>query len=373
MQLNVRLNKGLFYLFFKITVRIYRMSRFVYDCNRRHFCRSCGTPISSGGNPIMKFSKKHCAALLLLLCAALLLTVCGKNKDDGFSIAELVCKHEWQEASCTQPETCVRCGKTEGDALGHDYEDTTCISQKPCTRCGTYDGMVLTHEWREDGKVCTLCGMDTRTPEEKFSEALITGLSENFYIAADAWKGGFLEEYEETIPYKEEQFLDPDLTFWAEQYYENLENIHSALEHYGTDNWDTVYTYWLYHDRALILYNINEIMPLTLPAEYRADLQALLDDGETVNSVTQLCKEIDFHEITGSDGKQTHEALTTNTSAVDFKKFSVEIDLLDADGNVVETKTIDVRNWKRGTQKSLKFSTTAKFKSIDVKFANWVN
>ncbi|MBR4078666.1 MAG: FxLYD domain-containing protein, partial [Christensenellaceae bacterium] len=306
---------------------------------------------------------------LLLLCTVLLLSSCGAKNS---SLEELFCRHEWQNPTCTQPKTCSLCGKTAGDALGHDYEDTTCISQKPCTRCGTYDGMVLTHDWREDGKVCLLCGMDTRTSEEKFSEALTFGLFENFYTYAEARKDGFLAEYEALQPYKEEAFLDQDLAFWVTEYYKNLEEIKGVLDRYGTDEWETVYTDWLYHDRALIFYNINKLLPLTVSEECRADLQALLKDGESVNSVSLLCEEIDFHDITGSDGRQTHEALVENISLLDFKKFSLELALLDESGNTVETKTITVRNWKQGVEKSLRFSTNAKFKTIDVKYANWV-
>ena len=45
----------------------------------------------------------------------------------GFSACG--CSHEWQEATCTEPKTCSRCGETEGEALGHDYVDGY------CTRC----------------------------------------------------------------------------------------------------------------------------------------------------------------------------------------------------------------------------------------------
>ena len=38
--------------------------------------------------------------------------------------------HEWTDATCTEPKTCVTCGETEGEALGHDYVDGV------CTRCG---------------------------------------------------------------------------------------------------------------------------------------------------------------------------------------------------------------------------------------------
>lgn len=29
--------------------------------------------------------------------------------------------HKWEDATCTEPKTCSKCGKTEGAALGHDF------------------------------------------------------------------------------------------------------------------------------------------------------------------------------------------------------------------------------------------------------------
>lgn len=44
--------------------------------------------------------------------------------------SESVCAHNWQAATCTDPKTCSKCGKTQGTALGH----TT--STGICSRCG---------------------------------------------------------------------------------------------------------------------------------------------------------------------------------------------------------------------------------------------
>ena len=56
------------------------------------------------------------------------------------------CNHEWQEATCTEPRTCVKCGETEGEALGHDYSEWQVTVEptysadgeqaKTCSRCG---------------------------------------------------------------------------------------------------------------------------------------------------------------------------------------------------------------------------------------------
>lgn len=43
-----------------------------------------------------------------ILCLALILCLSG-----------CACKHEWAEATCTEPKTCTKCGETEGDPLEH--------------------------------------------------------------------------------------------------------------------------------------------------------------------------------------------------------------------------------------------------------------
>lgn len=50
--------------------------------------------------------KKAIVALALCLVLAAL-SGCG-------------CKHEWKEATCTEPSTCAKCGETKGEPLGHD-------------------------------------------------------------------------------------------------------------------------------------------------------------------------------------------------------------------------------------------------------------
>ncbi len=53
-------------------------------------------------------------------------------------VASSCCKHEWVEATCTEPKTCSKCGKTEGAALGHniDYKSGQIITESTCTEPG---------------------------------------------------------------------------------------------------------------------------------------------------------------------------------------------------------------------------------------------
>lgn len=114
---------------------------------------------------------------ILLICISLCLV---------FLLISCKCKHEFSVATCTEPETCVKCGETQGKALGHTFEDSftvvkepTCIDsglrQKVCTRCGsTVEEKILAlghvygdsfvaieptcTEKGETQQVCTVCG-----------------------------------------------------------------------------------------------------------------------------------------------------------------------------------------------------------------------
>jgi len=72
------------------------------------------------------------------------------NMDDVTKLMRFVLKaidkldpHTWQDATCTEPMTCLDCGKTKGSPLGHSYtiatqhmEDDISNVQMVCERCG---------------------------------------------------------------------------------------------------------------------------------------------------------------------------------------------------------------------------------------------
>lgn len=110
-------------------------------------------------------------------------------------LAGCSCKHEWKEATCTEPKTCTKCGETEGDALGHtpgewgvqsiDYVSTIVWLHRPCTVCGKdldTDMKALT-TLVEDEKF--LFSADEFTDRLRymfkyhFNQALTAGLKEN--------------------------------------------------------------------------------------------------------------------------------------------------------------------------------------------------
>lgn len=82
--------------------------------------------------------------------------------------AGCVCKHEWKDATCTEPKTCTKCGETEGEPLGHSWIDATCTEPKTCSVCGETEGNAAGHEWTEatvdKPKTCTKCGLTEGEP-----------------------------------------------------------------------------------------------------------------------------------------------------------------------------------------------------------------
>jgi len=86
--------------------------------------------------------------------------------------------HDWQAATCLLPQTCARCGETEGDPLGHDWQDATCLLPQTCARCGETEGDPLGHTGDRwicllaptctapglQARICTRCLITETTP-----------------------------------------------------------------------------------------------------------------------------------------------------------------------------------------------------------------
>lgn len=74
----------------------------------------------------------------------------------------LPCNHEWQEATCVNPMTCLKCGKTKGKTIDHTWLDATCSEPQTCVFCGKVEGTALEHAWKEATctypKTCIVCG-----------------------------------------------------------------------------------------------------------------------------------------------------------------------------------------------------------------------
>ena len=59
------------------------------------------------------------------------------------------CSHNYSAATCTEPQKCTLCGKTNGAPLGHAYRAATCETPKTCANCGATDGNPAGHKWTD--------------------------------------------------------------------------------------------------------------------------------------------------------------------------------------------------------------------------------
>lgn len=71
------------------------------------------------------------------------------------------CDHEWRVPDCVNPQTCIKCGKTEGMPEGHVWLAATCLESRTCEVCGTTKGDPRGHDWKEatceDPDTCQRC------------------------------------------------------------------------------------------------------------------------------------------------------------------------------------------------------------------------
>lgn len=72
-------------------------------------------------------------------------------------------KHQWQEADCVTQKTCLKCGKTDGEAMGHSWIAATCTAPKSCAVCGETEGEIAQHTWMDATclapQTCSGCGI----------------------------------------------------------------------------------------------------------------------------------------------------------------------------------------------------------------------
>ena len=83
-----------------------------------------------------------------------------------FLLAGCGCQHEWQDASCTAPKTCINCQETEGESIGHNWRDASCMVPKTCIDCQATEGETIDHS-SKDAIEAARKAYDALTPGSK--------------------------------------------------------------------------------------------------------------------------------------------------------------------------------------------------------------
>ncbi len=101
---------------------------------------------------------KKVIAILIVLVLVLAVGIYG-------FLSGWFCQHEWLAPDCVNPQTCAKCGNTEGMPEGHIWMAATCLESRTCEVCGVTKGEPKGHDWKEatceDPETCQRCYLRT--------------------------------------------------------------------------------------------------------------------------------------------------------------------------------------------------------------------
>lgn len=161
------------------------------------------------------------------------------------------CMHDWQDATCTEPKTCVKCGETEGEKLGHDYSELTCTEDSVCANCGDTK-KALGHTFV--GCVCKVCG-ETQNPN--FRRASFEASSEIEVRYGDTFLALDSNPYDEAQSAEDQAFygaLAYDSICEVNNYFELPDSINDKVAHTSmldgvqSETHGIIKTTWSYSD-----------------------------------------------------------------------------------------------------------------------------
>lgn len=307
--------------------------------------------------------------IFFLLCLVILL----------LSLTGCSCEHEWQASTCLAPRTCIHCGETQGKVRSHNWGNTACNSPEPCTVCGTMDGMEFTHEWRDDCKICIHCGHDERPADDRFMDQLSEGINkrwslyryEDSTLTKEDWTNCIKAEYDLLIPFQKEKFQDKALGEAVQLYIRCIVASMEAAENFDPETWNDVYDSKIFQEQCMALYQINQIRPVSIAQEHAPRLEYTLNQGEIISMIFPFFDEILFLYVDGTKVSKKYETTLENTTSLNFKEFTFEIDLYDENGELLETVESSVNRWKPGSKLRFNFNTKVEFHSLKVRFARW--
>lgn len=217
-----------------------------------------------------------------------------------FAFSGCSCEHEWQEATCTEPKTCAKCGETEGEAHGHEWQEATCTEPKICMVCGKTEGNALGHTWQEatcvKPKTCSICSVTDGEPLEHTPGEWEIDESSRSMESGTVWVRQYCQICGTQIDRKLKSFsLDNGsiFLFTPQQFSERLNSIFSLLDDctytakLGILD-DNTMTCAIFEDEAIaaILFNDNT-------SEMNGDLQ----NSATIESLMTYFYTDDISEI----------------------------------------------------------------------------
>ena len=180
--------------------------------------------------------------------------------------------------------------------------------------------------------------------------------------------------------YKDEKFKDSQLQEKAISYINLLTKHKEVCDYIPVDYYGKYLDEFqsIYDERSKIIEDMANNYGLTVEEKFQSNLDEFKTNSQLVqeqdalqNSITNMLNNIQFQEVNDDGyGWKTYQAVVENTSGKDFSEFSVNINLLNADGVIVETQYDQVSNFSNGAKAQFEFMTDKDFTSTQVT-ANW--
>lgn len=292
------------------------------------------------------------------------------------------CDHKWEEATCQVPKTCSKCGKTEGGVIDHHWENTDCGSPSPCSMCGTLEGIELTHHWQPDGsKLCKVCGLDERPMDVRFVESLGKALDARWKIMGDevwygisersTWEKIVEAEREILGKYANSHFDDPELGEAAADYIASIDEVETALEGFGTEEWESDYYDSIRHKENVALYTVSTKFDIPVAEENREKLSELTESGLTIVAVNKLIENLRIHDLGGSENVHNYDVIMENNTEKDFARFMYLVEFYDRNEKVILTRKFTVYNWNPGEKLTRQISINGGYAGMKVISVEW--
>lgn len=235
--------------------------------------------------------------------------------------------------------------------------------------------------------------------DDAFVQDMASGLQARWYLTdQDEQKEGYedipvnSEEHKDMMlsyinaeldyigKYQNEQFEDSKLQEIAIKYI-NLLNQHIEICEYITVDYEKYYEEFepIYNERSKVITELVEDYGLTVEEKYQTTLNDFLTNSQLVTEtenkekqIEELVKNIQFSmtENIGGDYKK-YSATVENTTDINFSQLQLTINLLDADGVILESTYSFINNFASGQKANFEFNTDKEFVSTDVQCQYW--
>jgi hypothetical protein len=213
-----------------------------------------------------------------------------------------------------------------------------------------------------------------------FEETIATGLTERWKLTdIKNGKNETKKDYKKYVnaelkvlkELESRKFKDAKVKELYDEYKSALDGQYKTVSNYwGTNAYDDEWTK-AYNTRAEVLYKINEYVKIKVDKKDKDTLEDLLNTGRETKYLEDICKSIQFKKVKREYGTTTYRAQVKNITDRKYDNFYVEVALLDAKGNVLETQNATTENWFAGETHTFEITTDKKPKTVQVRSVSY--